>query len=115
MKPWMRIVAPAMILLAGVLVLLPVYEKYHQMAKPEPYQLVFKDRDGKRSWFLDTRALKLKTEEASGIQYLEVYAKVAYTFTENYDINHYWMRTANRQWQPIAATGCDKEGNILEY
>jgi len=115
MKPLMRIAVPAMILVAGALVLLLVYEKYHRIAKPEQYQLVFKDRDGKRSWFLDTGALKLKTEEESGIRYLEVYAKVAYTFTENYDINHYWMQTANRQWQPIAATGCDKEGNVQEH
>lgn len=115
MKPWMRIAVPAVILVAGALVLLLVFEKYRQIAEPEQYRLVFKDRDGQRSWFLDTGALKLKTEEESGIQYLEVYAKVAYTFTENYDINHYWMQTANRQWQPIAATGCDKEGNVQEH
>jgi hypothetical protein len=115
MKPWMRIAAPAVILVAGAMVLAwpPVYKKYLPIAGPEPYQLVFKD--GKRSWLLDTGALTLKTEQASGIKYLEVYAKIAYTFTENYDINHYWMQTANRQWQPIAATGCDKEGNVLEY
>lgn len=114
MKPLMRIVALAMILVAGAMVLVwPLaYEKYHRIAKPEQYQLVFKD--GKHSWFLDTGAIKLKTEEESGIKYLEVYAKVTYTFTDFYDINHYWMQTANRQWQPVTATGCDKEGNILE-
>jgi hypothetical protein len=113
MKPLMRIVALAMILVAGVLVWSLAYEKYHQIAKPEQYQLVFKD--GKRSWFLDTGAIKLKTEDDSGIKYLEVYAKVTYTFTKDYDINHYWMQTANRQWQPIAAMGCDKEGNVIEH
>jgi hypothetical protein len=113
MKPLMRIVALATILVAGVLVWSLAYEKYHQIAKPEQYQLVFKD--GKRSWFLDTRAIKLKTEDDSGIKYLEVYAKVTYTFTKDYDINHYWMQTANRQWQPIAAMGCDKEGNVIEH
>jgi hypothetical protein len=110
-------VALAVILVAGAMVLLwPLaYEKYRQLAEPEPYRLVFKDRDGQRSWFLDTGALKLKTEEESGIQYLEVNAKITYTFTENYDINHYWMQTANRQWQPISAIGCDKEGNVQEH
>ena len=115
MKPLMRIVALAMTLVAGALVLVwPLaYEKYQQIAKPEQYQLVF--NDGKRSWFLDTGAIKLKTEEESGVKYLEVYAKITYTFTEFYDINHYWMQTANRQWQPIAATGCDKDGNVQEH
>ena len=113
MKKSMRIAALAMILVAGAMVWSLAYEKYHQIAKPEQYQLVFKDV--KRSWFLDTGALKLKTEEESGIQYLEVYAKVAYTFTDNYDINHYWMQTTNREWQPIAAMGCDKEGNVQEH
>jgi hypothetical protein len=115
MKPLMRTIALAMILAAGVLVWAwpLVYEKYQQIAKPEPYQLVFKD--SKRSWFLDAGAIKLKTEEESGIRYLEVYAKVTYPFTEFYDINHYWMQTANRLWQPIAASGCDKEGNVIEY
>jgi hypothetical protein len=112
MKPWIRIATLTMIVAAGAIVWPLAYEKYHQMAKPEPYQLVF--RDGKRSWFLDTEALKLKTEQESGIQYLEVYSKTTYTFTENYDVNHYWMQTTNRQWQPIAATGCDKEGNVIE-
>ncbi|MCX5819723.1 MAG: hypothetical protein NT047_07415 [Deltaproteobacteria bacterium] len=113
MRPLMRIVALAMILVAGALVWSLAYEKYHQIAKPEQYQLVSKD--GKRFWFLDTGAIKLKTEDDSGIKYLEVYAKVTYTFTKDYDINHYWMQTANRQWQPIAAMGCDKEGNVIEH
>jgi len=115
MKPLMRTVVLAMILAAGVMLWAwpLVYEKYQQFTKPEQYRLVFKD--SKRSWFLDTGAIKLKTEEVSEIKYLEVYAKVTYPFTEYYDINHYWMQTANRLWQPIAATGCDKEGNVLEY
>ena len=113
MKPSMRIIALAMILVAGAMVWWLANEKYHQITKPEQYQLVFKDV--KRSWFLDNGAIKLKTEEESGIKYLEVYAKITYPFTEFYDINHYWMQTANRQWQPIAAMGCNKEGNVLEY
>ena len=115
MKPLARIVALAMILAAGVLALVwPLaYETYRRMAEPEPYRLVFSD--GKRSWFLDTGALKLKTEEGTGIQYLEVNAKISYTFTTGYDINHYWMQTANRKWQPISAMGCDKEGNVVEH
>lgn len=114
MKSLTRTVTLAMILAAGVMVLVwPLaYEKYQQLAKPEPYQLVF--TDGKRSWFLDTGALKLKTEEGTGIRYLEVYARITYTFTDFYDINHYWMQTASRQWQPITATGCNKAGDILE-
>lgn len=115
MKPLMRTVALATILAAGAMVLgWPlVYEKFQRMAKPEPYQLVY--TDGKRSWFLDTGAIKLKTEEGSGIQYLEVNARITYTFTENFDINHYWMQTADRKWQPISAMGCDKEGNVVEH
>lgn len=114
MKPLMRTAALATILAAAALVLgWPlVYEKLQRIAKPDPYQLVY--TDGKRSWFLDTGAIELKTEEGSGIRYLEVYARITYTFTDFYDINHYWMQTASRQWQPITATGCDKEGNILE-
>ncbi|MCE5262064.1 MAG: hypothetical protein LLG97_00880 [Deltaproteobacteria bacterium] len=114
MKRLTRTVALSMILAAGVMVLVwPLaYEKYRELVKPDPYQLVF--TDGKRSWSLDTGALKLKTEEGTGIRYLEVYARITYTFTEFYDINHYWMQTASRQWQPITATGCNKEGDILE-
>jgi hypothetical protein len=115
MKTLMQITALATILVAGAMVLVwPLaYEKYHQIAKPEQYLLVFKD--AKRSWFLNNGAIKLKTEEESGSKYLEVYAKITYPFTKDYDINHYWMQTANRQWQPIAAMGCNKEGNVLEY
>ena len=115
MKTSMRMAVPTLLLIAGALVLLLAFEEDRPIAEPEQYRHVFRDRDGMRSWFLDTGALELKTEEESGIKYLEVYAKVAYTFTDNYDINHYWMQTANRRWQPIAATGCDKEGNVQEY
>jgi hypothetical protein len=114
MKRWMKIVVPGMILAAGLIVLAwPLaYEKYRQAAEPKPYQLVYSD--GKRSWSLDTGSLRLKTEEGSGIPYLEVNARITYTFTENYDINHYWMQTDARKWQPISATGCDKAGNVVE-
>jgi hypothetical protein len=110
----MRIAVPAMILAAGLIVLAwpLVYEKYRQLAEREPYQLVYSD--GKRSWSLDTASLKLKTEEGAGIKYLEVNARITYTFTDNYDINHYWMQTVARKWQPISAIGCDKEGNVVE-
>lgn len=115
MKPLTRTVALTAVLAAVALALgWPlVYEKYRQIAKPEPYQLVY--TDGKRSWFLDTGAIKLKTEEGSGIRYLEVNARITYTFTENFEINHYWMQTASRKWQPISAMGCDKGGIVVEY
>jgi hypothetical protein len=60
----------AVILVAGAVVWSLAYEKYRGIAKPEQYHLVFKD--AKRSWFLDNGALKLRTEEESGIQYLDV-------------------------------------------
>ena len=117
MKPLTRTVALLMILAAGVTVWVwPLaYEKYQQLVKPDPYQLVFKDMNGQRSWSIDTGTLKLKTEEGTGIRYLEVNARISYTFTGNYDINHYWMQTGSRLWQPISAMGCDQQGNVQEY
>jgi hypothetical protein len=115
-EPWKRLAAATAVLagvLAAAVLFWPLaYEKVHRTSGPDPLQLVY--TDGQRSWFLDTRSLRLKTEPETGIPYLEVDAKLTYTFTDGYDLNHYWMRTGSRQWQPISATGCDREGNVVE-
>lgn len=81
-------------------------------APREALQLLYSD--GSRSWYLDTGSLTAKTEEETGVEYLEFTVKLTYSFTTNVDYLQYMADRNRRQWQPVSATGCDKDGNILE-
>ncbi len=78
----------------------------------EQYKLVY--RDGPRTMFLDTRALLVGEDRDTGVRYLDVTVKQTYEFTTNYDLTRYYLQIGDRKYQPITATGADKDGNVLE-
>lgn len=84
----------------------------NNMVKQDPFQLIYKE--GPRTWDLDTRSIVAKTEEESGIEYLDFQVRVSYAFTTDIDYLQYMAARHSRQWQPVSATGCDKDGNVLE-
>ncbi len=80
--------------------------------RQEQYKLVY--RDGPRSMYLDTRALLVRDDPDTGVRYLDVTVKQTYEFTADYDLTRYYMLAGAREYQPITATGCDKDGRVLE-
>lgn len=79
--------------------------------RQEPLQLIY--RDGPRTMYLDTASVVAKAG-ADGVRYLDVTVRQNYTFTKDYDLTRYFFRTDAREYQPITATGCDKDGKVLE-
>lgn len=107
-----RVVAAIMMVVIGLALMPAMYEKYRELTRPEQYQLIY--QEGPRSWYLDRWSLEQRSEQETGIKYLDVTVKATYTFTTNVDYNKYWMRLDAREWQPISATGCDESGTVLE-
>lgn len=79
--------------------------------RQEPLQLIY--RDGPRSMYLDTQSVVVKTP-AEVVRYLDVTVRQTYTFTKDYDLTRYYLQTDAREYQPVTATGCDKDGKVLE-
>jgi hypothetical protein len=78
----------------------------------EQYKLVY--RDGPRTMYLDTRPPFVGEDRDTGACYLDVTVKQTYEFTTNYDLTRYYMQIGDRKYQPITATGADKDGNVLD-
>jgi hypothetical protein len=79
--------------------------------RQEQFQLIY--QDGPRSLYLDTKSVLVQTT-ADGVRYLDVTVRQTYTFTADYDLTRYFLLTDAREYQPITATGCDKDGRVLE-
>lgn len=96
---------------AGIIMLLAAAMFFSGQLRQEPLQLVY--RDGPRSLYLDTRSVVVTTGE-NGVRYIDATVRQTYTFTADYDLTRYFFLTDARQYQPVTATGCDKDGNVLE-
>ncbi len=96
---------------AAILIIVAAFAAFGPV-RQEQYKLVY--RDGPRTMYLDTRALLVRDDPDTGVRFLDVTVKQTYEFTTDYDLTRYYMLAGAREYQPITATGCDKDGRVLE-
>jgi len=102
-----------MLVFAGAVVLLvAVAASAFGPFRQERLQLIH--RDGPRALYLDTSSVQVMSEPDTGLRYLDVTVRQTYDFTDNYDLTRYYVLVDARKLQPITATGCDKDGKVLE-
>jgi len=101
-----------MLLFAGAVLLLAAVAV--SVFGPHRQELQLIHRDGPRALYLDTASMQVMSEPDTGLRYLDVTVRQTYDFTDNYDLTRYYVLVDARKLQPVTATGCDKDGKVLE-